>query len=101
MKSILISLLSLFLLTLSVEAQKKAIGIEDYGRFRSINSISISEEGNWVGFSYSTPRKDDTLHIENVSGEKKYTIPLGSSLKFSDDEEWAAYDGEGGRSAEG
>ncbi len=51
--------------------------IEDYGRFKSINSVAISEKGNWLGYTYATPRKDDTLYIDNTLSEKQY-VKIGN-----------------------
>ena len=86
-----LTLVFLIALLASGFAQKKSIEIEDYGRFRSISSVAISEEGNLVSYSYQTPRKDDTLYIELLNKNKTFTIPYGSDLKFSADEKWAAY----------
>ncbi len=89
-----ISFICLFIILLTSAtslAQKKPIKVDDYGRFRSISSVGISEKGKWLGYSYLTPRQDDTLIIKMQSGEKLYTVPCGSSLKFSDNERWAAY----------
>lgn len=84
---IAISLLTSF----SVKAQNKPIKIEDYGRFKSISSVAISEKASWISYSYLTPRKDDTLYIKSQVSNITYTIACGSALKFSDNELWAVY----------
>lgn len=91
MKKLTLILSTVILISLSVQAQKKSITIDDYGRFRSVSSPAISEKGNWAGFTYETPRNDDTLVIMSLSSDKKYIIPLGSDIQFSDNEKWAAY----------
>jgi dipeptidyl aminopeptidase/acylaminoacyl peptidase len=85
------SAILLLALSASCFAQKKSLGIDDYGRFRSISSVRISDSGRLVSYSYQTPRKDDTLYIANPEGTILHIIPCGSDLKFSDDEKWAAY----------
>lgn len=91
MKYRILSLLVLLLISMPGNAQKKALEIKDYGRFRSVSSVAISNNGNWVAYTYSTLRNDDTLHIENTSSDLNYIIPLGTQAKFSEDEKWAAY----------
>ncbi len=91
MKYRILSLLILIIISMPAYAQKKAIKIEDYGRFRSISSAALSEKGNWVGYTYSTPRNDDTLYIKSISSTTSYLIPLANQVQFSDDEQWAAY----------
>ncbi|MCP4726172.1 MAG: prolyl oligopeptidase family serine peptidase [bacterium] len=70
---------------------KKAMKIEDYGRWRSIRSTAISDNGNWVTFAYRTPHSNDTLYVKNLTTGKEYDIPRGSRPQFSDDSKWAAY----------
>jgi len=81
----------IILSSITLIAQEKSIKIDDYGRFRSISSVAISEKAGWVSYSYLTPRKDDTLYIKSLIHGKLYTVQCGSSLKFSDNELWAAY----------
>ena len=76
---------------IDLKAQKKAITIEEYTRWRSISSTAITEKGNWVSYAYKTPVKDDTLHVKSLVTDTLYVIPRGSSPSFSDDEKWIAY----------
>lgn len=71
--------------------QKKALSIEEYTKWRSITSASISENGNWVCYAYKTPQKDDTLYVKNLVNDSLLVIPRGSSPKFSDNEKWLSY----------
>ncbi len=70
---------------------KKALKVDDYGRWRSIRSTAISDDGSWVTFSYRTPHSNDTLFVKNLLSGKEYEIPRGSQPQFSDDSRWAAY----------
>ncbi len=73
------------------ETGKKAMIIDDYGRWRSIGSTSISTDGNWITFSYRTPNKNDTLFVKNVITEKAFDIPQGANPRLSENSEWAGY----------
>ncbi|KPK89356.1 hypothetical protein AMJ80_09910 [bacterium SM23_31] len=73
------------------ETGKKALGFEDFARWRSITSTSISDNGNWVTFGYSRREADDTLYVENLSTDKEFEIPYASRPQFSDDEKWITY----------
>ncbi len=76
---------------------KKVLTIDDYERWRTIGSASISDNGEWISFSYVFADKDDTLYIKNTSTDKVYEIPRGSfppgrsTSAFSDNSKWAAY----------
>jgi dipeptidyl aminopeptidase/acylaminoacyl peptidase len=70
---------------------KKAMQIEDYGRWRSITSAGISDDGQWAHFAYRTPDADDTLFVRSLAGETEYMIPRGQRPQFSDDARWVAY----------
>jgi len=70
---------------------KKALGFEDYARWRSITSTSISDDGNWITFGYSKRDADDTLYVKNITTDKEFVIPNSSRPRFSDDEKWIAY----------
>lgn len=93
--------LPLFVITLllipvaSVFAQggdeKKTLTIEDYARWRTIGSTSISDEGGWMSYAYLTPNADDTLFVKSISAGTEYMIPRGQRPQFSDDEKWVAY----------
>ncbi|MFC1563319.1 S9 family peptidase [candidate division KSB1 bacterium] len=73
------------------EAGKRAMTVNDYGRWRSIGSVSLSDNGEWITYSYRTPHSNDTLYVKNLEIGKEYEIPRGSNSAFSDDSRWAAY----------
>jgi len=70
---------------------KKALTFDDYARWRSITSTSISDDGNWITFGYSRREADDTLYVKNLENDKLHVIPLASRPQFSDDGKWIAY----------
>lgn len=76
---------------------KKVLTIDDYERWRTIGSVSMSDSGGWITFSYDFPDKDDTLFVKSTTTDKVYEIPRGSlpsrgsTPAFSDDSKWVAY----------
>jgi len=92
--------------------EKKALAIEDYGRWRSIANVALSDDGNWACYVYRLREGDATLNVKQLDGEKLYTISLGPQAagargggggpagggfaggggpQFSDDSHWIAY----------
>ncbi len=71
--------------------EKKALPIDEYGRWRSITSTAISDDGNWISFAYRKREADDSLYVRNLRTQKEYLIPCGSGARFSDDSKWVAY----------
>jgi len=69
----------------------RAMQIEDYARWRSIVSVSISDDGNWMTYGYRTHRSDDTLYVKSLQSDAEYEIPRGSEPAFSDDSRWVAF----------
>ena len=65
--------------------------IEDYARWRSIVSVTVSDDGNWMTYGYRHHRADDTLYINSLRDDREYEVPRGSEPKFSDDSHWVAY----------
>lgn len=76
---------------------KKVLTIEDYERWRSIGSVSLSDNGQWISYSYNLIEKDDTFYVKSTVSDKVYEIPRGSlpprgnTSAFSDDSKWIAY----------
>jgi dipeptidyl aminopeptidase/acylaminoacyl peptidase len=70
---------------------KKALSIEDYGRWRSITSTAISDDGDWVSYAYRKREADDSLYVRNVMNGEERLISRGSGARFSDDSKWVAY----------
>ncbi len=79
----------------SLEAQaspgQRPLTIAEYGLWRNISGAEISPDGEWVAWSYTQERKDDTLHVANLDSEARHVVPLGSGARFSDDGRWVAY----------
>ena len=73
------------------QGEKKPLTMEDYARWRSVTSTSISDDGKWVTFAYSTFQADDTLYVKSLETDKEYEVPRGTRPQFSDNSTWVAY----------
>jgi dienelactone hydrolase len=92
--------------------EKKALTIEDYGRWKSIASVALTDDGQWACYIYRPREGESTLFVRQLDGEKLYTISLGPQAaggrgggapaaggaagggggpQFSDDSRWIAY----------
>jgi dienelactone hydrolase len=93
-------------------AEKKALTIEDYGRWRTIANVSLTDNGQWASYVYRPREGESILNVRQLDGEKLYTISLGpqgaaargggaggpggggaggGGPQFSDDSRWIAY----------
>jgi len=72
-------------------AEKRPLSIADYRLWRTISGSVLSPDGQWVAWTYSRVRGDDTLHVVNVDTEVEHVAPLASGPEFSDDGAWLAY----------
>ncbi|MDA7951624.1 MAG: prolyl oligopeptidase family serine peptidase [Pirellulaceae bacterium] len=88
-----IPLFLLFVLPVAVFAQdgKKNLSLDDYKHWRSVGSVQLSDNGNWVSYSYQQPEKESTLIFENLETGKKQEIKRGTRPQFSDNSEWVTY----------
>jgi len=70
------------------KAEPRPFTIDDYGRWQSIVSTSISENGTWMTFGYKKEKSDDFFYIQSLTSDKKYEIPRGSIPMFSENSRW-------------
>jgi dipeptidyl aminopeptidase/acylaminoacyl peptidase len=71
--------------------EKKPLTIAEYQLWRSISGAQISPDGEWVSWTYSRVRGDDTLHVVRLDSETEHTVPYASGARFSNDGAWVAY----------
>ncbi len=71
--------------------RKKALNVPEYSRWRSIGSVSISDDGTWATWSYTQRNVDDTLFVKNLNTDSVITIPRASGPQVSEDAKWLAY----------
>ncbi len=90
------SLLAFFFLAISagVTAQevKKTLSIADYPKWNRIISTGLSDDGNWMTYSYLPNDGDDTLYVKNIETGKLFSDPYCSKPTFSPDSKWVAYE---------
>jgi poly(3-hydroxybutyrate) depolymerase len=93
-------------------AGKRALTVEDYAKWRSINGSSISGDGKWVTYvlSYSNTAPADAkpvMHLVRLDNNQDVEIPNATAPAFSADSRWVAYQidpnpgGRGGRGGRG
>jgi len=87
---------------------RKALGIEDYTRWRSISGQEISGDGAWVTYGVSVTNVAPTetkpvLHLLNLATSQSVEVAHGTGGTFSPDSRWIAYqvDPTGGRGGRG
>ncbi|HUR22009.1 MAG TPA: hypothetical protein VMZ90_14435, partial [Vicinamibacterales bacterium] len=83
---------------------KKALGIEDYTRWKTISGQEISGDGAWVtyGVALTNTAPNETkpvLHLLNLATNQDVEVANGTGGTFSADSKWIAYqvDPTGGR----
>src|SRR5262249_41283265 len=105
---------------------KKALNLEDYGKWMRLGASNISGDGKWMTYTL-TPNEGagGTLHIKHIDSGNEITVPLagggggggrggrggaaaggggGTGPTFSDDSKWITYtvsNNAGGRGAGG
>jgi acetyl esterase/lipase len=75
---------------------KKALTIDDYTKWKNINSASISGDGKWVTYvvalTNTTPAESKpVMHLLRLESEKDAEIASASASQFSNDSKWVAY----------
>ena len=90
---------------------KRALGVDDYSKWRSISGQEISGDGTWVSYvlRFSNTKSEDAkpvLHILNLETDQDVEVPNATGGTFSEDSRWIAYQidpsgGGGGRGRRG
>jgi len=90
MKKTIILCLLIVATSIQLSAQKKNLTREDYDQCQSLGSYAISDDGNWISYTISPVKGNDTLFV--VSSDKKtvYRLGLCSSPAFTEDSRWLA-----------
>lgn len=68
--------------------EQRPFTIDDYARWQSIVSTSLSNDGTWMTFGYKKEKSDDLFYVQSLTSDKKYEIPRGSRPLFSDNSHW-------------
>lgn len=83
--------------------------VDDYTKWRSINTPSISSDGLWVAYVLAqtntpTAQSKPVLHLRRLDTDQEITVADASQPAFSSDARWIAYQVEpnaGGRGGRG
>ncbi len=76
---------------LARQGEKKVLTLDDYPKWKHIEEVTISDNGDWITFGYRPNGGDVTLYIKNLDNGKVYDIAVGSDPKISGDSRWVAY----------
>ena len=68
--------------------EQRPFTIDDYARWQSIVSTSISDDGTWMTFGYRKEKSDDLFYVQSLTSDKRFEIPRGSRPLFSDNSQW-------------
>ena len=93
-------------------AAKKVLSVDDYTKWRSIGSQSISGDAKWVAYVVSATNTapadaKPVLHLMRLDNNQELEVANGSAPAFSPDSKWLAYTvdasggGRGGRGGRG
>ena len=88
---------------------KKVLTLHDYPSWKRINGAAVSDNGQWMTYTYAPNEGDDTLFVKQLDGAKLYTVPIGSAagggrgggrgggggggggVQFADNSQWIGY----------
>lgn len=70
---------------------KRQLEHEDYDIWNTLGSQTISNDGNWLGFSVTSGKGKSVLHIREIGSAKEFTVKNGRSLRFSHDSDYAIF----------
>ena len=75
---------------------RKALTINDYSRWRSIEGAELSPDGKWVAYAlrYTNTLPADSkpvLHLVNLETNQDLEVPNAHTPSFSSDSRWVVY----------
>ena len=75
---------------------KKALTVDDYTKWKSINSSSISGDGKWVTYvlalTNTTPQESKpVMHLLRLDTNQDVEVAQATNPAFSNDSKWVAY----------
>lgn len=86
---LLITLLALFTV-LQASAQKKPLTHDVYDDWKTIQTVAISNDGNWAAYRIAPQVGDAKLEIRNLTNDKVISIDRVSSYRFSNNSQFVA-----------
>jgi hypothetical protein len=70
---------------------RSALEHEDYEKWNSVRQDAMSEDGSWTGFTVRPADGQSLMTLRELGTQVQYTVPGGSSLRFTFDNKYAAY----------
>lgn len=87
-----ILLLGLLFYSVSTLAQSKPpLTHDQYDQWKSLQSTSLSNDGNWLHFIISPQEGDNLLEIKQTNGSKVYAFERAAQPSFSQDSKYAVW----------
>ncbi len=84
-------LLTLSLLCMNANAQKKMLDHTAYEIWNSISDRGISHDGQWSFYEYGPEKGDGTLVVRSLTDDELHKIPRGNTMQFTHDSRYAVY----------
>ena len=84
-------MLCAILCTTTLNAQKKNLTPDDYGKWQGIGASDLSPNGEWVAYQITVQENNDTLYVVNRNANKRYKLEFASAPEFSKDNKWIVY----------
>ncbi|MBN2668540.1 MAG: S9 family peptidase [Bacteroidales bacterium] len=78
----LIFLNLILFINLNLNAQKRALTIEDTKYWNTINEESISNNGQWISYIVKPNKGDATLYLYNTENAKKWSFERGENSQI-------------------
>ena len=82
MKRILCS--CLFLLSISVQAQKKPLDHTVYDQWQSLKDVVLSNDGSWMSYTIAPQEGDAILYVKNLKTKQAFTFDRGAQAQFTE-----------------
>jgi dipeptidyl aminopeptidase/acylaminoacyl peptidase len=83
------------LVPVSSARQKPTLTPAEYDLFESVSPAGgrggLSADGRWLAYSIATGGGDSTLHVEQVVGTVKKTVPFAFGVVYAPNSQWIAY----------
>ena len=70
---------------------KRPLEHEDYDRWNTIGTQSISNDGKWISYSVVNGKDESTLKIRSATSDREYSVAFGTGGRISYDSKYAAY----------
>ncbi len=85
-----ISFILLLLVVFQAHSQRKPLTHDVYDDWKSIQSVSISNDGNWAAYRITPQVGDAVLEIRNLNNDKVITIDRVTKYNFSANSQFVA-----------